>query len=98
MNIKAKEIVFLERVVEIINDHNYDIFFDYFVAFYRQEMNVYNWIYVIKELYHRLLVGKTMQKGFFRSNSKSFFVSRIFKTYGTTKSDSYGLCRFGYHL
>lgn len=72
MNIKVKEIVFLEKVVEIINDHNYDIFFDYFVAFYRQEMNVYNWIYVIKELYHRLLVGKTMQR-IFPTKFKIFF-------------------------
>jgi hypothetical protein len=61
MNIKVKGIVFSAKVVEIINDHNYDTFFDYFAAFYQPEMNVYKLIYVIKELYHRLLVRR---KGF----------------------------------
>ena len=56
MNIKVKEIVFLVKVVEIINDLNYDMFFDYFVVLFQQEMNVFIWIYVIKELFHRLLV------------------------------------------
>jgi hypothetical protein len=56
MNIKVKEIVFLVKVVEIINDHNYDIFFDYFVVLFQQEMKEFIVIYLIKELFHQLLV------------------------------------------
>jgi hypothetical protein len=50
MDIKVKEIVFLVKMVEIINDHNYDMFFDYFEVLFQQEMIEFIRIYVIKEL------------------------------------------------